>query len=69
VGVLNGVGICSNWLFHFILHTPLNSMLKFNSRNIKHHVAPFELLSPIKDSSFELIRIEGYLFLFSYLVT
>jgi hypothetical protein len=55
--------------FHFILHTPLNSTVFLNSRNIKHLVVPFELFSPIKDNSFELIRIGGSLFIFSLLVT
>jgi hypothetical protein len=35
LGVLNKVGISSNLHFHFILHTPLNSTVFLNSRNIK----------------------------------
>jgi hypothetical protein len=35
LGILNRVEICSNLHFHFILHTPLNSTMFLNSRNIK----------------------------------
>jgi hypothetical protein len=35
LGVLSGVGICSNLRFYFILHTPLNSMVYLNSKKHK----------------------------------
>jgi hypothetical protein len=35
LGDLNSVGICLNLHFHFILHTPLNSTVILNTRNIR----------------------------------
>jgi hypothetical protein len=38
LGVLSGVGICSNLHFHFILHTPLNSTVYLNSKKHKNYL-------------------------------
>jgi hypothetical protein len=38
LGVLSGVRICSNLHFHFILHTPLNSMVYLNSKKYKNYL-------------------------------
>jgi hypothetical protein len=35
LGVVSRVGICLSLFFHFILHTPLNSTVYLNSRNVK----------------------------------
>jgi hypothetical protein len=53
--------------FHFIQHALLNSTVFLYSRNIKNNLK--HRLSSFKDISFELIRIGGSLFLFSFLDT